>query len=137
MYVNISIVCNGKISIHGARECSFINVTALILQLLSSLRGADVELRELYGKCLGELGAIDPGKYVCTIPLHQQVFTIVLCSIFRLDLPTVSPVKVVKFYEVDEEFQLDLLQELARAYTASSNTRTQVFVLPLCFIVTP
>lgn len=104
-------------------------MTALIFQLLSSLRGADVELRVLYGKCLGELGAIDPGKYVCTFPLHLWVFTIeiiVLCSIYRLDLPTVSPVKVVKFYEVDEEFQLDLLQELARAYTASSNTRTQV-----------
>lgn len=53
-------------------------MTALILQLLSSLRGADVELRVLYGKCLGELGAIDPGKYVCTctFPLHLWVFTI-------------------------------------------------------------
>ena len=37
-----------------------------------------------------------------------------------------SPVKVVKFREVDESFGLDLLQELARAYTASSNTRMQV-----------
>ena len=32
--------------------------------MLLSLRGADVELREQYGKCFGELGAIDPGKYV-------------------------------------------------------------------------
>ena len=49
--------------------------------------------------------------------------------IFRLDIPTVSPVKVVKFHEVDKSFGLDLLQELARAYTASSNTRTQVIQL--------
>jgi serine/threonine-protein kinase ATR len=79
-------------------------ITEIISTLFTSLRGAEIELRELYGKCLGELGAIDPGK---------------------LDIPTVSPVKVVKFHEVDKSFGLDLLQELARAYTASSNTRTQ------------
>ena len=45
---------------------------------------------------------------------------------FRLDIPTVSPVKAVRFYEVNEEFGVDLLKELARAYSASSNTRSQV-----------
>lgn len=35
-----------------------------LLQIFHSLRGAGIELREECGKCLGELGAIDPGKYV-------------------------------------------------------------------------
>ena len=48
------------------------------------------------------------------------------CLPSRLDIPTVAPVKAVKFNEVDEGFGFDLLQVLARAYSASSNTRTQV-----------
>jgi serine/threonine-protein kinase ATR len=80
-------------------------ITEIITTLLSSLRGAsDTELRGLYGKCLGELGAIDPGK---------------------LEIPSVSTVRVVMFAEIDQGFARDLLQELARAYSASSNTRTQ------------
>ena len=58
--------------------------------------------------------------YICSCYTCACLFT------FRLDIPTMSPVKVVKFHEVDESFGLDLLQELARAYTASSNTRMQV-----------
>ena len=49
--------------------------------------------------------------------------------LFRLDIPAVSPVKIVKFYEIDQSFGMELLQELARAYSASSNTRTQVICI--------
>ena len=33
------------------------------------------------------------------------------------------------FAEIDQGFARDLLQELARAYSASSNTRTQVITV--------
>ena len=48
---------------------------------------------------------------------------------FRLEIPSVSTVKVVMFAEIDQGFARDLLQELARAYSASSNTRTQVIII--------
>ena len=38
-------------------------VTICNSQLLRSLRGASAELREDYAICLGELGAIDHGRY--------------------------------------------------------------------------
>lgn len=34
--------------------------------------------------------------------------------------------KTVKFYDIDGDFGMDLLKELARAYSASPNTRSQV-----------
>lgn len=37
-------------------------ITSFPLKIFHSLRGAGIELREECGKCLGELGAIDPGK---------------------------------------------------------------------------
>ncbi|XP_064394848.1 serine/threonine-protein kinase ATR-like [Halichondria panicea] len=79
-------------------------ITEIIRTMLLSLRGADVELREQYGKCFGELGAIDPGK---------------------LDIPIARETRVVKYYEVDGDFVVDLLGELSRAYLAASNTRSQ------------
>ena len=35
---------------------------SVFFKIFRSLRGAGFELREECGKCLGELGAIDPGK---------------------------------------------------------------------------
>lgn len=37
-------------------------MVSYISKIFNSLRGAGIELREICGKCLGELGAIDPGK---------------------------------------------------------------------------
>jgi len=45
--------------------CTKVDDYILVLlhtQILKGLRGSNVELREEYGRCLGELGAIDPGK---------------------------------------------------------------------------
>ena len=44
----------------------FCSQSVLCPQLLRGLRGTSFELREEYGRCLGELGAVDPGKYVLT-----------------------------------------------------------------------
>ena len=46
-------------------------------QLLKGLRGTSFELREEYGRCLGELGAVDPGKYV----LEYHTFVIQFCML--------------------------------------------------------
>jgi len=37
-------------------------ITEIVTTILKGLRGSNIELREEYGRCLGELGAIDPGK---------------------------------------------------------------------------
>ena len=37
-----------------------------------------------------------------------------------------SPMKFVKFYDIDGDFGMELLKELSRAYSASPNTRSQV-----------
>lgn len=42
----------------------------MYVQIFRSLRGAGIELREECGRCLGELGAIDPGKYVISVKLN-------------------------------------------------------------------
>ena len=48
---------------HVAKVIEFFFLTWNVYpQILTSLRGSSVELREEYGKCLGEVGAIDPGK---------------------------------------------------------------------------
>lgn len=79
-------------------------ITDIVTTVLLGLHGCSSELWEEYGKCLGELGAIDPGK---------------------LDIPISSTMCVVKFYEIDGDFAVDLLSQLARAYLAATNIRAQ------------
>jgi len=45
--------------------CKKVEYDLLVLlhtKILKGLRGSNVEIREEYGRCLGELVAIDPGK---------------------------------------------------------------------------
>ena len=56
--------------------------------------------------------------------------SVIYCNLVRLDIPTVSPIGQVRFYDIDGDFVIDLLKELVRAYSASPNTRSQV-LLPL------
>ena len=58
---------------------------------------------------------------MCVYLINRLIYTS-----YRVEIPYVSTVKVVMFEEIDQRFAADLLQELARAYSASSNTRTQV-----------
>ncbi|XP_064619014.1 serine/threonine-protein kinase ATR-like [Lineus longissimus] len=75
--------------------------------LLGGCRESDSKIRCLSGECLGELGAIDPG---------------------RLDLKTNNPKEEqAKFHASvnDSNFAFDLINELARAFLAAEDARTQ------------
>ncbi len=50
---------------------TYLMVLYILGKIFNSLRGSGIELREICGKCLGELGAVDPGKYVSSVaPFH-------------------------------------------------------------------
>eukprot|EP00058_Branchiostoma_floridae_P009059 XP_002594547.1 hypothetical protein BRAFLDRAFT_104468 [Branchiostoma floridae] len=76
-------------------------------QLLSSCRESDKTARSLVGECLGELGAIDPG---------------------RLDLKAHGQKEELSKFQAgvdDINFAHDLIMELARAFLAATDTRSQ------------
>ncbi len=83
--------------------------------------------------------------YTCILVDYEVLHLCDLCA--RLDLPSVSPSKAIRFYEVcgyrfnwslwlnqlvhvfpqiDGGFAVDLLAEVARAYLAATDTRSQV-----------
>ncbi|XP_035661643.1 serine/threonine-protein kinase ATR-like [Branchiostoma floridae] len=82
-------------------------ISHLVSVLLSSCRESDKTARSLVGECLGELGAIDPG---------------------RLDLKAHGQKEELSKFQAgvdDINFAHDLIMELARAFLAATDTRSQ------------
>ncbi|KAG8185459.1 hypothetical protein JTE90_019718 [Oedothorax gibbosus] len=79
----------------------------LVAALIAGCRESDVRIRTALGDCLGELGAIDPG---------------------RLDMKSASSKeKLANFYSNidDEEFAFALLQELVHSFLAAEQSSIQ------------
>ncbi|CAH1797711.1 unnamed protein product [Owenia fusiformis] len=89
------------------KETSDPVISQLVSALLSGCRESDPTARNLVGECLGELGAVDPG---------------------RLDLNVNDDNKdMAKFHADvnDDNYGYDLINELVRAFLAAENTETQ------------
>ncbi|XP_033634079.1 serine/threonine-protein kinase ATR-like [Asterias rubens] len=84
-----------------------LTVTELISVLLSGCRDSDIKAQSLFGECLGELGAVDPGKLE------------IITNNKKEDLS--------KFHTgvEDSNFAFDLISELARVFLAAADTRSQ------------
>ncbi|RMX47129.1 hypothetical protein pdam_00018677 [Pocillopora damicornis] len=82
-------------------------IPQLISVLMSSCRVTDAEVKILVAECLGELGAVDPG---------------------RLDKLTHDPVDEQTVFESgcdDKEFAVELINKLVQAFLAAHDTRAQ------------
>ncbi|XP_033108232.1 serine/threonine-protein kinase ATR-like isoform X2 [Anneissia japonica] len=82
-------------------------VSELVSVMLSGCRDSDKTTRSLYGECLGELGAIDPGRLDLNIDRKKG-----RSSKFEADVN-------------DNNFAFKLISELARAFLAAEDTRAQ------------
>ncbi|XP_038072304.1 serine/threonine-protein kinase ATR-like [Patiria miniata] len=82
-------------------------ITELVSVLLSGCRDSDTKAQSLFGECLGELGAIDPG---------------------RLEIIANNKTEDMSKFHTgvdDANFAFDLISELARAFLAAADTRSQ------------
>ncbi|KFM65500.1 Serine/threonine-protein kinase ATR, partial [Stegodyphus mimosarum] len=78
----------------------------LVATLISGCREPDTRIRTALGECLGELGAIDPG---------------------RLDMKSASSKETVNFYDSidNEDFAFALIQELVHSFLAADDCGIQ------------
>ncbi|XP_071509803.1 serine/threonine-protein kinase ATR-like [Diadema antillarum] len=82
-------------------------ISELVSVLLSGCHDSDHKAQNLFGECLGVLGAIDPG---------------------RLDLSTSSMKKDMSRFHAsveDSNFAFDLINDLVRAFLAAADPRSQ------------
>ncbi|XP_074649776.1 serine/threonine-protein kinase ATR-like [Tubulanus polymorphus] len=80
-------------------------ISQMVSVLLNGCRETDMKTKALFGECLGEIGGIDPG---------------------RLDLKThTSQDDAFQANVNDRNFTIYLINELARAFLAAEDTRTQ------------
>ncbi|KAK2144551.1 hypothetical protein LSH36_748g02080 [Paralvinella palmiformis] len=82
-------------------------VSQIITKLLQGCRESDQTMRVLYAECLGELGAIDPG---------------------RLGLAKSEPKRELAHFNAtitEENFAFGLINELGKAFLRADNRRTQ------------
>lgn len=102
--------------------------------MLAGCGDSDPRVRNLIGFCLGELGAIDPGRYNF---LNSQLGAVKITTdrilkfltLFRLDMKssnhTDDHIKVYNDID-DDNFVVDLVCGLSRGFLGAVDTRTQV-----------
>lgn len=87
------------------------NVDRVISQLVSTLmngcRDPDGDVRTMIGECIGELGAIDPGRLEINSSDQRKDMNKIHCSVN------------------EDNFVFDLISELVRAFLSAEDTRTQ------------
>ena len=85
-------------------------ISKIVLTLLEGCRNSAGDLRNLYGECLGELGAVDPGKL--------QLYSHRTKEDLNSFIPTVC----------EDAFGCDLICKLSQAYLRAVNRSAQDFV---------
>jgi len=82
-------------------------ISQLVTVLLSGCREPDPTIRGLIGKCLGEIGAIDPGRLELTANQPKEELSKFTASM------------------VDDGFTFDLVSELAKAFLGAEDRTAQ------------